>query len=836
MTMSPFGPSPDPFSELLDRFFGMSPAASPPAVQRVPTGRLLSDAARELISRAAERAAAGGGVDLGTEHLLWAATSVEPSRGLLAAAGADPDRLAAGIADALPGGGPPPAGGPGLTPAAKRTLTTAHARSATSGVSYIGPEHILGALLDDPDSGAGRMLREARLDTGQLRDTSRRNGPEPLPSATPTLDRYGRDLTAQARTGQLDPVVGRAAEIDQTIEILARRTRNNPVMVGEAGVGRTAVVEGLAQRIVAGDVPEPLAGRRVVALDLPGLVAAARYRGELEERLRAVVDEAGAGAPAPGVLLYVDTLTAAVGGHEPRGYFPGPQGPGGRTGDTGDAAEVLGPALASGELRVIGAATPGGYRRHVAADPALERRFQPVPVTEPDVAETVRILAGLRDAYEAHHQVRFADEALSAAARLADRYLAERRLPDKAIDLLDQAGARARLTAQARTGEDAMRRERIAQLNRETDQAIAGEEYERAADLRRRTAELEGQGPLPEDGETGVVTVTAPAVAEIVARRTDIPVARLVESDRDRLLKLGHALSERVVGQDAAVAAVTEALRRNGMGMGDPARPVGSFLFLGPAGVGRAELARALAEVLYGSADRLTRFGADELQGPEAVARLVWTVHRKPHGVLLLDGVERAHPDVVRVLFEALGGAPLTLPQALGGLGGAPSDGRAVSARGVVLVLTSTLDPADLGNLAGVTGVAELRERVDETVTFHRLGPDELDRVVALLVRPSERRVRDRGLRLDVTPAARRLLAEHGRGPEGGARPLRRAIEQELDGRIAALLLSDGARVGDMITADASDGELVCAIGRGAGDDTGEAEADAEAEGWPPAA
>ncbi|MEO3751078.1 ATP-dependent Clp protease ATP-binding subunit [Streptomyces sp. B6B3] len=866
MTMSPFGPSPDPFSELLDRFFGMSPAASPPAVQRVPTGRLLSDAARDLISRASERAAAGGGVDLGTEHLLWAATSVEPSRGLLAAAGADPEGLAADIAAALPGGGPPPAGEPGLTPAAKRTLTAAHARSGTSGVSYIGPEHILGALLDDPDSGAGRMLRQAHLDTGQLSGARRHagspefpefpefpetsSGPEPLPgpwgpgsyplgsrppSATPTLDRYGRDLTAEARTGRLDPVVGRAAEIEQTIEILGRRTRNNPALVGEPGVGRTAVVAGLAQRIVSGDVPEPLAGRRVVALDLPGLVAGARHRGELEERLRAVVAETAADGPAaPGVLLFVDALATAVGAVDPADAAEAAGAPGRLAGPQGFGGEILGPALARGELRVIGAITPGAYRRHVAADPALERRFQPVPVAEPDVAGTVRILTGLRDAYEAHHQVRFADEALTAAARLADRYLVDRRLPDKAIDLLDQAGARVRLAAQARTGEDARRRERLAQLNREKDQAIAGEEYERAADLRKLIGELEDERAPAEDGGAAVTTVTAAAVAEVVARRTGIPVPQLVESDRDRLLKLGHALRERVVGQEEAVAAVAEALRRNGAGMVAPGRPAAAFLFLGPAGVGRAELARALAEVLYGSADRLTRFGADELQGPEAVARMAWTVSRQPHGVLLLDGIERAHPEVVRALLRVLDGAPL--PQ---------RDGGAANARGVVLVVTSTLDPADLGGtagaggaeaLAGVAGLAALRERVDETVVFHRLRPDELDRVVALLLRPSEQRVRERGMRLDVTPAARRLLAEHGHRAETGARPLSRAIHQELDGRIAALLLADGARVGDTIIADVSDGELVCAIGGGADDTTNQAEADAEAEGWPPAA
>jgi ATP-dependent Clp protease ATP-binding subunit ClpC len=713
VTTSPTGPPAGPFSELLDRFLGMSPAASPPAVQRVPMGRLLSEAGRELIGRASERAAGVGSGELGTEHLLWAATRVEPSRGLLREAGTDPDELA----EALPREGRP-APAPGLTPGAKRALLGAHTRSREAGDSHIGPEHILAALL-----------------AGQ--------GPARPPRDTPTLDRYGRDLTEEARAGRLDPVVGRAGEIEQLAEVLSRRTRNNPALIGEPGVGKSAIVAGLAQRIAGGDVPEALRGWRVVALDVAGLAG---------ERLRDVVDEA-AGAEPP-VVLFVD----------------------GR--DVGS----LRPALVRGEPRVV--ATTTGV---AGWDAALERCFQPMTVDEPGVTETVRILAGLRDAYEAHHQVRFADDALTAAAELADRYVTGGFLPQKAIDLIDQAGARARL---------AERRDVVRE-------------------------------------------VTAADVAEVVSYRTGIPVTQLTESEKERLLKLEHALRERVVGQDEAVTAVAEVVRRSRAGLGDPDLPVGSFLFLGPTGVGKTELAKALAGQLFGDERRLVRREMGESQERESVSRLMDRVRRQPYSVLLFDGIEKAHPDVLHALRQVLGEGRLTDGQ-----------GRTVSFRSTVVVMTSDVGAhrGDAGEGReemvegmmkdlGVRVPPELRERIDETVVFHRLGPAELDRVVDLMLERSRRRVREQGMSLAVSGAARRLLAEHGHRPEYGARRLRRTIQRELDNRIAALLLSDGVRVGDTITADVRDGELVCAIsGAGQVDDTERAQADAEAEGWPPAA
>lgn len=470
MTTSPFG-SGDPFSDLFNRFFGMSPAASPPAVQRVPIGRLLSDSSNELLAAAASRAAADG-ADLDTEHLLWAATRVPAGRQLLEQAGVDPDRLAEDVGAILPSG--TGSGEPALTPAAKRALLAAHARSQASGASYIGPEHILAALADDPRSGL--EMRSEGADPTAL--AGKGGGPRSAPTDTPTLDEYGRDLTEEARAGRLDPVIGRGEEIEQTVEVLSRRTKNNPVLIGDPGVGKTAIVEGLAQRVVAGEVPRTLRDRRVVGLDLAGLVAGSKYRGEFEERLKKVIDEVTAAKSS--VILFIDELHTVVGA-----------GAGGE--GAMDAGNILKPALARGDLSVVGATTIDEYRRYIEKDAALERRFQPVMVPEPSVDETVEILRGLRDSYEAHHQVRYTDEALDAAAALSDRYVSDRFLPDKAIDLMDQAGARVGLRSLGGPGPSDELEERLTKLRREKDEAVSTEDFERAGGLKERIRELENE-------------------------------------------------------------------------------------------------------------------------------------------------------------------------------------------------------------------------------------------------------------------------------------------------------------------------------------------------------
>ncbi|MEU6114511.1 ATP-dependent Clp protease ATP-binding subunit [Streptomyces sp. NPDC047117] len=839
----PFGSSfssNDPFSELLNRFFGMSPASSPPAVQRVPIGRLLTESSQELLNLAAQRAVEDGTDDLDTEHLLWAATQVDPARSLLAQAGANPDTLASEIARVLPRESGEPSAEPGLTPAAKRTLGTAYAHSQAAGVSYIGPEHILSALLADPDSGAGRLLRAEETDVPKLRgltEQAARSEGSPTEAKKPatTLEEFGRDLTDEAKAGKLDPVVGRSEEIEQTVEILSRRSKNNPVLIGEPGVGKTAIVEGLAQRIVAGEVPDTLKGKRVVALDMSGMVAGAQYRGQFEERLKKVIEDVQ--AASGDIILFIDELHTVVGA--------------GATGEGSmDAGNMLKPALARGELHVVGATTIDEYRKHIEKDAALERRFQPVLIPEPTVEETVQILEGLRDAYEAHHQVRFADGALTAAAELSDRYISDRFLPDKAIDLMDQAGARVRLRSAGRSTEVVSREDRIAKLRREKDQAVAAEDFEKAGELKREIAEVEGELAGVEERREGVVSVTASDIADIVSRRTGIPVSQLTASEKEKLLKLEEEMHARIVGQDEAVTAVSEAVRRSRAGMGDANRPVGSFLFLGPTGVGKTELAKTLAELLFGDEDRMIRFDMSEFQEKHTVARLVGAppgyvgyeeagqltekVRRQPYSVLLFDEVEKAHTDVFNALLQVLDDGRLTDAQ-----------GRTVDFRHCVVIMTSNIGAqrilAHEGNVSEIKDqlmedlrarfLPEFLNRIDDIIIFHGLGQEDLSRIVDHLLDQSKRRVHAQGIDLEVTEAAKKLLVAHGYQPEFGARPLRRTIQTELDNRLASLLLSGEADPGDTIVADVQDDSLHCTVRKGTAKDTQGAQGDESAEG-----
>ncbi|MEU6465675.1 ATP-dependent Clp protease ATP-binding subunit [Streptomyces sp. NPDC046976] len=825
MSMSfgaPFG-SQDPFSELLNRFFGMSPASSPPAVQRVPIGRLLTESSQQLLNLAAQRAAEDGTSDLDTEHLLWAATKVEPSRRLLLQVDVDPDTLANEIAKVLPHESGQPSAQPGLTPAAKRTLGAAYAQSQAAGVSYIGPEHILAALLGDSDTGAARLLRAEGMDTQKLSGLAEQaaraeNAPAERKQPATTLDEYGRDLTDESKAGKLDPVVGRAEEIEQTVEILSRRSKNNPVLIGEPGVGKTAIVEGLAQRIVAGEVPDTLKDKRVVALDLSGMVAGAQYRGQFEERLKKVIEDVQAASGS--IILFIDELHTVVGA--------------GATGEGSmDAGNMLKPALARGELHVVGATTIDEYRKYVEKDAALERRFQPVMVPEPTVEETVQILEGLRDAYEAHHQVRFDDGALAAAAEMSDRYITDRFLPDKAIDVMDQAGARVRLRSASRSTEVVSREDRIAKLRRELEQAVSAEDFERASDLKRQLAELEAELAGIEERREGVVSVTASDIADIVSRRTGIPVSQLTASEKEKLLKLEEEMHARIVGQDEAVTAVSQAVRRNRAGMGDPNRPVGSFLFLGPTGVGKTELAKTLAELLFGEEDRMVRFDMSEFQEKHTVARLVGAppgyvgyeeagqltekVRRQPYSVVLFDEVEKAHPDVFNTLLQILDDGRLT-----------DSQGRTVDFRHCVIIMTSNIgahrildhkgDVSDLKDelMDDLRGrfLPEFLNRIDDIIIFHGLTEDDLSQIVDHLLDQSKHRVHAQGMTLEVTEAAKKLLIAHGHQPEFGARPLRRTIQAELDNRIATLLLGGEAEPGDTIVADVVKDTLHCTVSK----------------------
>ncbi|MGW7386090.1 ATP-dependent Clp protease ATP-binding subunit [Streptomyces sp. NPDC054794] len=831
------GYPPDPFGEFLSRFFGAGGPQQGP--RPIDMGRLLSQPARELVRGAAQYAAEHGSRDLDTQHLLRAALAAEPTRSLLSRAGADPDSLASEI-DARsgpvqhpPDKAPPPTS-LALTPAVKRALLDAHDLARASGAGYIGPEHVLSALAANPDSAAGHILSAAHFAAGGMppetaeADRIRTGTERQRPTSTPTLDKYGRDLTELAREGRVDPVIGRDDVIEQTIEVLSRRGKNNPVLIGDAGVGKTAIVEGLAERIADGDVPDILTGRRVVALDLPGVVAGTRFRGDFEERLNNIVSEIRAHSDQ--LIVFIDELHTVVGAG------------GGGEGGSMDAGNILKPALARGELHIVGATTLEEFRR-IEKDAALARRFQPILVPEPTVPDAIEILRGLRDRYEAHHQVRYTDEALVAAVELSDRYLTDRRLPDKAIDLIDQAGARVRLGARTKgTDVRAMERE-VEQLTRDKDQAVADEQYEQATQLRDRIAGLkqritETSGDDKAD-EGQDLEVTAEAVAEVVSRLTGVPVSRLTQEEKERLLGLEEHLHQRVIGQEAAVGAVAEAVMRSRAGLASPDRPIGSFLFLGPTGVGKTELARALAEVLFGSEDRMVRLDMSEYQERHTVSRLVGAppgyvgheeagqltevVRRHPYSLLLLDEVEKAHPDVFNILLQVLDDGRLT-----------DSQGRTVDFTNTVIVMTSNLGSevitrrgAGIGFGPGGDEADEearrerilrpLREhfrpeflnRIDEIVVFRQLTVEQLRQITDLLLERTRRLVHAQGIDVRFTDAAVGWLADRGYQPEYGARPLRRTIQREIDNQLSRLLLDGRIGEGSEVTVDVADGNLV---------------------------
>ena len=835
MAYDPFGSGDfgaSPFDDLFSRFFGGSVPQRP--AQRIDIGQLLTDQARELVRDAAAQAAQWGDPDLDTEHLLWAATRQEPVRRLLTAAGGNPDAIARDIESSARRGEPrdePPS----LTPSAKRALLDARQISRAFGQSYIGPEHLLFALAVNPESAAGRQLREARVTPEALQQAATGGGrgggaANKPPSDTPTVDEYSTDLTAMARDGRIDPVIGRDDEIEQTVEVLSRRTKNNPVLIGEPGVGKTAIVEGIAQRIVDGSVPETLGDKRLVRLDLAGLVAGTRYRGDFEERLKKVIDEIR--EHRDDLIAFIDELHTVVGA----GAAEGAMG----------ASNMLKPALARGELHIIGATTIDEYRKDIEKDAAFERRFQPILVPEPTVEDTIQILHGLRDRYEAHHQVRYADEALSAAAELSDRYINDRFLPDKAIDLIDQAGARVRLRTKMPARDKRELEQRLDRLRREKDEAVAAEDYQRAGTLRDQITELSQQAESTADGQGNeqpkvVPEVGAADIAEVVSRATGIPVAQLTQEERDRLLGLEQHLHQRVIGQDDAVTAVAEAVRRSRAGLGDPNRPIGSFLFLGPTGVGKTELARALATALFGSEDRMIRIDMSEFQERHTVSRLVGAppgyvgyeeagqlteaVRRTPYAVLLLDEIEKAHQDVFNILLQLLDDGRLTDGQ-----------GRTVDFKNTVVIMTSNLGSDLIGrrrlgfdNSAAADEqtqdrvMARLREafrpefvnRIDEIIIFRSLDETQLSQITSLLLEETRRRLHAQDVTVDFTTEAIGWLANRGFQPEFGARPLRRTIQREVDNRLSAMLLDGRLGPGQHVTVAREDDALTFSVREG---------------------
>ncbi|MGW0042080.1 ATP-dependent Clp protease ATP-binding subunit [Rhodococcus sp. NPDC003348] len=793
----------DPFDDIFNRFFGSGSAPRSP-VQRVDLGRLLNDDAKQLVALARQAADDWGNPEITPEHLLYAATLADPTRGVISGLNLDPDTVAEQMQAAIGKGDGTGDGQITLSPAAKLALRTAQREAGQAGISYIGPEHILFGIASNPESPAARALAGAKLEAATAGAQAQ--------STTPTLDEYGRDLTAEAREGRVDPVVGRADEIAQTVEILSRRRKNNPVLIGDPGVGKTAIVEGLAQRIVNADVPSTLADRRVIALDVGSLVAGSKYRGEFEERLTKILDEVREHSDE--LIVFIDELHTIVGA-----------GAGGE--GAMDAGNLLKPALARGDLHAIGATTIDEYRRYIEKDAALERRFQPVMVSEPTVDDTIEILRGLIDVYEEHHQVHYTDEALVAAAELSDRYITDRFMPDKAIDLVDQAGARVRLRTKTPDADTRSAEDELARLRREKDSAVSAEDYERANELKKQITEQEESLGAAATGATPEVEVVD--IAEVISRQTGIPVADLTSEERARLLKLEEVLHARVIGQEEAVTSVAEAVRRARAGLADPNRPTGSFLFLGPTGVGKTELAKALADAVFGDEDRMIRFDMSEFQEKHTVSRLVGAppgyvgyeeagqltdrVRRQPYSVILFDEVEKAHPDVFNILLQLLDDGRVTDAQ-----------GRTVDFKNTIVIMTSNLGSdlilgADSDDLEALMPQLmerlhahfrpEFLNRIDETVVFHRLDKEQLHQIVGLILDRTRRLLRAQDVELDITDGAVDWLVDTGFEPRFGARPLRRTVQKELDNKLSNLLLGGAVSGGDTVRVDVDEAGLI---------------------------
>ena len=808
----------------------------------------LSGEAQQAVMRAREASAGTTRTAaIGTDHLLAGiVTGANVATEALGRAGADVEGMRSRFREYR--------GDPGeevytFTPSAKRALQLSFAAARQMGAGQVGSEHLLLGLLGEGDGNAYRILQQhGASDAEALRREILRlmqqrgqqmgqqggmpgaaaggpgmgGGQQGPPSSTPTLDQISRDLTQAAREGELDPVIGRAEEIARVVRILSRRTKNNPVLIGEAGVGKTAVAEGLAQRVVSEDIPESLKGKRVLALDVGGLVAGTRFRGDFEERMQQMLKELQ--QEEKNIVLFIDELHTIVGA-------------GGADGAV-NASNMLKPALARGELQVVGATTLDEYRKHVEKDPALERRFQPVLVNEPTVEETVSILFGLRDRYEAHHRVRVSDEAVVAAAQLGDRYITDRFLPDKAIDLLDEAAAEVRLRSTVPPVDVKRIEEEISSLEREKDDAVRAEDYEKAAGLKQRQEQLRAELREQHEGwaegrETNAPEVTREDIARILEEWTGVPATNIVQEEVEKLLNLEGVLHERVVGQEQAVGVVAEAIRRARAGIKDPKRPVGSFIFLGPTGVGKTELARTLAEYLFGEDDAMIRIDMSEYQEKHTVSRLVGAppgyvgydeagqltekVRRRPYSVVLFDEIEKAHPDVFNTLLQVLDDGRLTDAQ-----------GRTVSFENTVIIMTSNVGSQHLVSTKqfGFTsndGVdfreterrarealerafrPEFLNRVDEIIVFQPLSKEDVLRIVDIMLARLNKHLESQRAQVEVTPAAKEFLAEEGYDPKFGGRPLARAIRRFIENPLSSRIIGGEFDPDDTVVVDRPD-------------------------------
>jgi len=796
----------------------------------------FTDRARRVVVLAQEEARMLNHNYIGTEHILLGL--IHEGEGVAAKAlealNISLEAVRSQVEEIIGQGQQAPSGHIPFTPRAKKVLELSLREALQLCHNYIGTEHILLGLIREGEGVAAQVLVKLGADLARVRnqviqllsgyqgkEAATTGGPaEGTPSTSLVLDQFGRNLTAAAREGKLDPVIGRDKEIERVMQILSRRTKNNPVLIGEPGVGKTAIVEGLAQSIVKGDVPETLKDKQVYSLDLGALVAGSRYRGDFEERLKKVLKEI---KNRGDIVLFIDEIHTLVGAGAAEGAI--------------DAASILKPMLARGELQTIGATTLDEYRKHLEKDAALERRFQPIQVAEPTVAHTIEILKGLRDRYESHHKVSISDDALVAAATLADRYISDRFLPDKAIDLIDEAGSRLRIRRMTAPPELRAYDDKIANARKEKESAIDSQDFERAAALRDNEKNLITEKAEKEKawkaGDLDVVAVVdEELIAEVLATATGIPVFKLTEQETSRLLRMEDELHRRVIGQDQAIKALSQAIRRTRAGLKDPKRPGGSFIFAGPSGVGKTELSRTLAQFLFGDSDALIQLDMSEYSEKHTASRLFGAppgfvgydeggqltekVRRKPFSVVLFDEVEKAHPDIFNSLLQVLEDGRLT-----------DSQGRVVDFKNTIIIMTTNLGTRDISKTLGlgfhnaddVLGNyermkakvsdelkthfrPEFLNRIDDIIVFHQLSEKEIVQIVDLMIANLDERLRARDMGIELTTAAKALLAKRGYDPLLGARPLRRCIQREIEDVLSEKILFGDIKAGSIALVD----------------------------------
>ncbi len=809
----------------------------------------FTNSAQRALEIANDLAAKLGHTYIGTEHILYGlveeqngvaskvlenqgVTSNEVLREIEELIGVSQDGTIADI------------GAIGFTPRTKRVIENAFVEARRLNSEYIGTEHILVGIMREGDSVAVRIMMDLNVnpqklyseivktinEAGTQEQVEKRSSNNGSFNSTPTLNQYGTDLTKKAREGKLDPVIGRRNEIDRVIQILSRRTKNNPCLIGEPGVGKTAIAEGLAEKIVLSDVPETLKDKRVVSIDISSMVAGAKYRGDFEERIKKVLEEV---RKAGDVILFIDEIHTIVGAGSAEGAV--------------DAANILKPLLARGEIQVVGATTTNEYRKYIEKDAALERRFSPVMVSEPSEEDTIKILEGLRDKYEAHHNVKITDEAIKAAVELSTRYVNDRYLPDKAIDLIDEASSKVKM--QTYTKPDSIRKleDEIEKINKEKEEAIATQNFEKAAKLRdesknKKQQLQEKQNKWKDSNTKKVMTLNKENIAQVIATWTGIPVNKITETENEKLKHLEENLHKRVVGQNEAVTSVAKAIRRGRVGLTDPNRPIGSFLFLGPTGVGKTELAKALAEAMFGNEDAMIRVDMSEFMESHSTAKLIGSppgyvgydeggqltekVRRKPYSVILFDEIEKAHPDVMNMLLQILEDGRLT-----------DSQGRTVNFKNTIIIMTSNVgarlitDKKKLG-FSGENGenldkqeyedtkkevMAELKKqfrpefinRIDDIIVFHKLEEKDIKQIIDIMLIQVKNRLETQNIKIDIDDSVKELIAKKGVDNNYGARPLRRAIQNMLEDKIAEAILDGKVKPGKKSIATVENDEVI---------------------------